>query len=224
MIFADRFEAGRLLGERLQHLKPGKPVVMALVRGGLPVAYEVAAALDAPLDIVLVRKIGAPGNPEFAVGAVVDGAHPEIVINDRVVAYYGISDDYITHQAARELKEIERRRGIYLEGRKRPDLAGRTVIVVDDGIATGTSTRAALHALRRQKPARLVLAVPVAAADSLRRLESDADEIVCLDVPEDFGAVGYFYADFAQVEDAEVIDLLRRAGQRAERPGGVAGG
>jgi len=211
MIFADRFDAGRRLAEALQHLADRDPVVLALVRGGLPVAYEVAKALSAPLDVVLVRKIGAPSQPELAVGAVVDGAQPEIVSNPEIMAMLGLSQSYVEAEAKRQLVEIERRRAAYLRGRPPVDVRGRTAIVVDDGIATGATTRAALHAVRRRQPSRLVLAVPVAPADTLERLAADADEIVCLDRPEPFGAVGYFYGDFAQVSDQEVVDLLDRA-------------
>lgn len=211
MIFADRRTAGRELAEELVRFKEQDPVVLALVRGGLPVGFEVADALAAPLDIVLVRKIGAPHQPELAVGAVVDGPHPETVKNDDVVRLLNISEDYIASEAERELTEIERRREIYLRGRGRVDLAGKTAIVVDDGIATGATMRATLHAVRRQRPARIVLAVPVASSQSVRELASDADEVVCLATPEPFWAIGSFYSDFAQVSDAEVIDLLDRA-------------
>ena len=211
MIFADRTEAGRSLAERLLHLKDKAPVVLALVRGGLPVGFEIAQALGAPLDIVLVRKIGVPDNPELAAGAVVDGQNPEIVINAEIVTELGIPEAYIKSEADRELVEIERRRKVYLGGRPRAPIAGATAIVVDDGIATGATTRAALHAIRRQNPARLVLAVPVAPADTIAALRVDADEIVCLSAPVTFGAIGFFYANFHQVSDEEVIDLLRRS-------------
>ena len=211
MIFADRTVAGRALAERLSHLKDKAPVVLALVRGGLPVGFEVAQALGAPLDIVLVRKIGVPGNPELAAGAVVDGQNPEIVINAEIVTELGIPEAYIKSEADRELVEIERRRKVYLGGRPRAPIAGATAIVVDDGIATGATTRAALHAIRRQNPARLVLAVPVAPADTIAALRVDADEIVCLSAPVTFGAIGFFYANFHQVGDEEVIDFLRRS-------------
>jgi putative phosphoribosyl transferase len=164
--------------------------VLALVRGGLPVAFEVAKALAAPLDVVLVRKIGAPSQPELAVGAVVDGAQPEIVSNPEIMAMLGLSQGYVEAEAKRQLAEIERRRAAYLRGRPPVEVRGRTAIVVDDGIATGATTRAALHAVRRRQPSRLVLAVPVAPPDTLERLAADADEIVCLDRPEPFGAVG----------------------------------
>jgi putative phosphoribosyl transferase len=220
MIFADRFDAGRRLAEALRHLADRDPVVLALVRGGLPVAFEVAKALAAPLDVVLVRKIGAPSQPELAVGAVVDGAQPEIVSNPEIMAMLGLSQSYVEAEAKRQLAEIDRRRAAYLRGRPPVEVRGRTAIVVDDGIATGATTRAALHAVRRRQPSRLVLAVPVAPPDTLERLAADADEIVCLDRPEPFGAVGYFYNDFTQVSDREVVDLLdrARAGSDPEAP------
>ncbi len=223
MIFADRTEAGRKLAMRLAHLKEKDPVVLALVRGGLPVAFEVAKALAAPLDIVLVRKIGAPDRPELAAGAVVDGPSPEIVVNADIVAALGIPDNYSKREAQRELGEIERRRKLYLGDRPRAAIAGKTAIVVDDGIATGATTRAALHALRRQKPARLVLAVPVAPAETIEELRAEADEFVCLSTPEPFWAIGAFYRDFSQVGDDEVIGLLRRAGPAASAKYTAAG-
>lgn len=217
MIFADRRDAGRQLAAALAHLRDRDPVVLALVRGGLPVAYEVAQALSAPLDVVLVRKIGAPMQPELAIGAVVDGDHPEIVTNPYVMRMVGASQADVAAEVPRQLAEIERRRLRYLGGRARVEVRGRTAIVVDDGIATGATTRAALRAVRRQAPARLVLAVPVAPADSLAELAADADEVVCLDTPEPFGAVGAFYQDFRQVSDDEVVELLDRA-RDARRP------
>lgn len=218
MIFADRAEAGRKLAEQLRHLKDMHPVVLALVRGGVPVAFEVARALDAPLDIMLVRKIGVPGNAEFAAGAVVDGACPEIVLNTDIVAALDVSQDYLRGEAGRQLAEIERRRTLYIGDRPRAVVEGRTAIVVDDGIATGATTRAALHALRRQKPARLILAVPVAPPETVEALRGDADEIVCLTMPAEFGAIGFFYLDFGQVEDSEVIRLLSLARSPASAP------
>jgi putative phosphoribosyl transferase len=225
MIFQDRKEAGRKLAERLRHFTTLRPVVLALVRGGLPIGFEVAEALEAPLDIVLVRKIGAPGNPELAVGAIVDGTTPEIVVNRDIVAVLGISEEYLGKMADRELVEIERRRALYLGARPRPSIRDRTAIVVDDGIATGATMRAALHALRRQEPARLVMATPVAAADTIETLRADADEIVCLSTPDSLGAIGFYYADFGQVSDERVIELLDRAARRAlpELPPGASG-
>lgn len=211
MLFKDRREAGRLLAQRLLPFKDKHPVVLALPRGGVPVGFEVARALAAPLDLVLVRKIGAPMNEEFAVGAIADGEHPDVVIDQRLVQRLDISPAYLDEAKASALIEIERRRRVWLGGQAPVDIAGCTAIVVDDGIATGATMRAALRATRHRKPARIVLAVPVAAADALDWLRSEVDEVVCLDTPEDFGAVGYFYRQFPQLRDAEVTALLDEA-------------
>jgi putative phosphoribosyl transferase len=189
-----------------------------LPRGGVPVAYEVAMTLDAPLDLVLVRKIGAPWQPELAIAAVVDGARPETVINQDIVDQLDIPQSYIDERAAAELEEIERRRRRYLADRPRVDVAGRTAIVIDDGLATGATMEAALHATRRAAPARLIMAVPVAPPDTIRRLRAEADEIVCLHSPTMFGAIGLFYAEFHQLRDDEVVDLLARAGTDRATP------
>lgn len=207
-IFQDRRAAGRELAEVLAARNFVRPVVLALPRGGVPVAEPVARRLGAPLDVVLVRKIGAPGQPELAVGAVVDGAAREIVLNDDIVAELEVSPEYIEATARRELDTIERRRQLWLGGRPYPDLAGQTVIVVDDGIATGATMKAALVAVRRRHPLRLIVATPVAPPGVVAALRSHADEVVCLSTPELFGAIGYFYADFAQVADDEVTAIL----------------
>lgn len=209
--FADRAEAGRLLAREVAALRLSDPVVLALPRGGVPVAAEVARVLRAPLDLLMVRKIGAPLQRELAVAAVVDGAAPDIVIDHETAAWAGADEDYIDAQARLQLQEIERRRAVYLRGRAPQPLAGKSVVLVDDGIATGTTVRAALKALHRQRPARIVLAVPVAPPDTLRRLRDDADVIVCLRQPEAFNAVGVHYDDFHQVEDDEVIACLDAA-------------
>lgn len=203
------------MAQRLMHLKDREPIVYSLVRGGVPVGFEIAKALGAPLDIVLVRKIGVPGNPEYAAGAIVDGEQHEIVLNEDVVAMLGIPMAAIQATADSELKEIERRRKLYLGGRQRQSAAGKTAIIVDDGIATGATIRAALRSIRRQKPAWLVLAVPTAPAETLEKLSAEADEIVCVDMPEYFPAIGLFYKNFNQVSDQEVIDLLARADRLA---------
>lgn len=213
-MFRDREEAGRRLAERLRALDLPRPLVLALPRGGVPVAYEVATALQAPLDLVLVRKIGVPFQPELALGAVVDGDTPEIVVNEDIARALGISEDEIARAAAREIAEIERRRRIYLRGRAPLPVAGRTAIVVDDGIATGATVRAALQALRRRDPERLVLAIPVAPPDTVAALRAVTDEIICLEMPHHFTAVGAYYEDFAQLSDAEVIALLDQAGEQ----------
>ncbi len=213
--FRNRAEAGRLLAAELARLELLDPVVLALPRGGVPVAAEVARALHAPLDLLMVRKIGAPQQPELAVAAVVEGEHPEIVIDDETLLMTGASRAYVADEAKRQLKEIERRREVYLGTAVRERIAGRTVVVVDDGMATGTTVRAALKALARMKPLRRVLAVPVAPASVVAALRGEVDELVCLSQPEFFHAVGVHYADFRQVEDDEVVALLRDA--RASR-------
>ncbi len=184
--------------------------MLALPRGGVPVAAKVAAALDAPLDLILVRKIGVPFQPELAMGAVVDGIEPIIVRNEDVIRLSGVSESEFNAIRDEQLAEIERRRKLYLGDRPHPQIAGRTVIVVDDGVATGATTRAALRATRMRKPSKLVLAVPVAPTESLQALRDEADEIVCLEDYEEFGAIGLFYSDFRQVSDTEVIELLAR--------------
>jgi putative phosphoribosyl transferase len=210
MPFIDRTDAGRQLAEALASYKKKKPVVLALPRGGVPVAAKVAEALDAPLDLILVRKIGVPFQPELAMGAVVDGPMPSIVRNEDVITHAGVSETEFAAIRDRELAEIDRRRKTYLGNRPHPELAARTVIVVDDGIATGATIRAALHAVRARKPSKLVLAVPVAPTDTLRKLKGESDETVCLEDYENFGAIGLFYSDFRQVSDEEVIEYLAR--------------
>lgn len=210
MPFADRTDAGRKLAQALAAYKDQHVVVLALPRGGVPVAAEVAEALHAPLDLVLVRKIGVPMQPELAMGAVVDGATPLIVRNEEVIQLAGIEEAEFKMVCSRELDEIERRRQRYLGGRARIEVAGRTAIVVDDGIATGATTRAALRATRARKPKKLVLAVPVAPTDSLPAMKAEADEVICLEDYESFGAIGYYYSDFRQTSDQEVIDTLAR--------------
>lgn len=215
--FADRAQAGRLLGERLSQLRfSAPPVVLALPRGGVPVGAEVARALQAPLDLLLVRKIGTPWQPELALAAVVEGDPPQIVVDEEVQRNVRSDAGYIERQAQIELREIARRRQVYLRGRAPVPLAGRSVVVVDDGIATGTTMRAALKALGRRGAAQRVLAVPVAPQDTLERLRAEVDEVVCLATPLPFRAVGAHYLQFPQLEDAEVIaalDAAARAGR-----------
>ena len=210
MTFRDRSDAGRRLAKALSSYKGRNAIVLALPRGGVPVAAEVAEALDAPLDLILVRKIGVPTQPELAMGAVVDGAAPIIVRNQEVIELSGTTAAEFDAVCAGELAEIERRRKLYLGERTRAPIAGQVVIVVDDGIATGATTRAALKAIRNRKPKELVLAVPVAPPDTIEQLRGEVDALICLETPELFGAIGYFYRDFRQVSDEEVVEILKR--------------
>ena len=210
MSFKDRSDAGRKLAKALAGYKDQEPVILALPRGGVPVAAEVATMLNAALDLILVRKVGVPFQPELAMGAVVDGGAPIIVRNDDVIGLAGIDEFDFKAICDSELAEIERRRQRYLGSRERVDISGRTAIVIDDGVATGATTRAALRATRMRNPKKLVLAVPVAPTDSLAALRSDADDVICLEDYEFFGAIGAYYADFSQVPDEEVIEMLKR--------------
>jgi len=210
MSFKDRSDAGRKLAAALAGYKDQQPVILALPRGGVPVAAEVAAALNAPLDLILVRKIGVPFQPELAMGAVVDGGTPIIVRNEDVIQLAAIDESDFKAVCDSELSEIDRRRQRYLGNRERAGVAGCTAIVIDDGIATGATTRAALRATRIRNPKLLVLAVPVAPTESLAELRHEADEVVCLEDYEVFRAIGFYYRDFRQVSDEEVIRILGR--------------
>ncbi len=218
-MFTDRQEAGTRLATQLLAFKNSRPAVLALPRGGVPVGLEIARSLAAPLDLVLVRKIGAPQQQELAVGAIADGAFPELVTDPEMIELLAVSSAYLDRAKATALKEVERRRGIYLGDRQAAEIAGRTAIVVDDGIATELTMLAALRVTRRRNPARLVLAVPVASRAALQRLRKEADEIVCLETPANFHAVGQFYRQFPQLQDAEVIALLNQAQTATERGG-----
>jgi putative phosphoribosyl transferase len=221
-VFGDRTQAGRQLAAALAQLPLSDPVVLALPRGGVPVAAEVALALHAPLDLLIVRKIGAPGKPELAVGAIAEGTDAAVVDRETLAAT-GASQAYVDRQARVERQEIARRRALYLQGRPPLAVEGRTVIVVDDGLATGSTARAAVRALRARKPARVVLAVPVAPPEAVAELQAEVDELVCLSTPEFFGAVGVHYADFRQVGDEEVIAALARVDRASPAPQWVAG-
>jgi len=209
--FLDRRDAGARLAAALERFKDDRPVILALPRGGVPVAFEVARALAAELDLLLVRKIGAPGHRELAIGAVVNGKTPQLVLNREIIAHAPPPPGYIEAEQKRELAEIERRRQLYRGAEPPPDLKGRTVIVIDDGIATGATMKAALRGVRQNEPQQLVLAVPVAPPDTLQALAAECDEIVCLSAPEWFHAVGSHYVDFAQTTDEEVVSLLAQA-------------
>lgn len=209
MPFSDRAEAGRQLARRLQHLRGEDLVVLALPRGGFPVAAEVAAALDAPLGVILVRKLGMPLQPELAMGAVGEGG--VLVLNRSLVrrAKVGKAELAEIERVARE--EIDRRARRFRPGRDRPSLAGRTALLVDDGIATGATARAACRVARELGATRVVLAAPVCAPDAAPRVRDEVDELVCLETPEKFFGVGRSYADFRQLPDEEMVELLRRA-------------
>ena len=209
-MFRDRKDAGERLAALLLHLKDRAPVVLALPRGGVAIGSEIARLLAAPLDVVLVRKIGVPWQQELALGAVADGGTPEIFIDERMAESLTIPGDYVREETTRQMAELERRRQIYCAGRPLLEVAGRTAIVVDDGIATGATMRVALRAVRRRGPAWLVLAAPVAAAETLAALADEADETVCVAAPEGLGAIGYYYEDFHQMDDDEVTALLAR--------------
>ncbi len=209
-MFRDRTEAGRRLAAKLSHHKGEKAVVFALPRGGVPVAAPIAEILGAPLELVLARKIGTPFQPELAMGAVANGGSHVVVRNEDVIAMAGVDEAQFEAACRRELEEIERRRRRYLGMRRPCEAEGRVAIVVDDGVATGATMRAALRAVRARRPKTLVLAVPVAPPDTLDALKAEVDETVCLEVHAAFGAIGYFYADFHQLDDDEVIAILDR--------------
>lgn len=209
-VFADRSAAGRQLARVLAQRKLPDPVVLALPRGGVPVAVEIALALHAPLDLLIVRKIGAPGNAELAVAAIAEGAESPVVDRDSQ-AETATSQAYIEREAQVQRGEIARRRSLYLNERPPLPVRGRTAIVVDDGVATGSTVLAAVRALRERKPARVVLAAPVAPLEAVAELRPEVDELVCLSTPDFFGAVGVHYSDFRQVTDDEVIAGIARA-------------
>ena len=213
MVFRDRADAGRHLAARLTaYANRPDVLVLALPRGGVPVAYEVAESLHAPLDVFLVRKLGVPGYEELAMGAIATGG--VLVLNREVVQQLHIPYEVIDAIAARERQELERRERAYRGDRPAPSVRGRTVILVDDGLATGSTMRAAIAALRQQQPARIVVAVPVAAPSTCEEFQAEVDEVVCAVTPEPFTAVGFWYEDFSQTTDAEVRDLLDRAARK----------
>ncbi len=211
-LFRDRSHAGRILAGKLSKYKQRPDVlVLGLPRGGIPVAFEVAQELNAPLDVFLVRKLGLPGHEELAMGAIASGGVR--VLNPDVVNLFRVPLDVIDHVADKEQEELNRRERAYRQGRPPPRIEGRTVIVVDDGLATGSTMRAAVAALRQKDPARIVVAVPVAAPSTCEEFRDEVDEVICAETPEPFHAVGLWYEDFSQTTDAEIRELLDRAAQ-----------
>jgi putative phosphoribosyl transferase len=207
-MFKDRKEAGELLAKAVAKLGLSNVIVLGIPRGGVPVAEEVASALGAQLDLVITRKIGAPSNPEFAIGAVTQDGEP--IIDEETIRSYGISKEYLHKEAKHQAEEVRERMRKYRGNSPYPDLRGKTVVIVDDGIATGNTTRAAIRSVKRKNPSAIILATPVAPYDTLQQLETEVDRVVCLDTPEVFYAIGEFYENFNQVEDDEVREILRR--------------
>jgi putative phosphoribosyl transferase len=207
--FEDRRDAGRQLAGKLSRFGDERPVVFALPRGGVPVGYEISRSLEAPLDVFISRKLGAPGQPEFGIGAVAAGGVR--ILNQDVVRRLGISDDYVEQITAQELAEVRRRLRYFRGERPETEVVGRTAILVDDGLATGVTARAAVQALRLRDPGRLVLAAPVCAAQTAAYFKRAVDELVCLETPSDLGAIGFWYKNFEQTSDEEVVELLERA-------------
>ncbi|TIV58338.1 MAG: phosphoribosyltransferase [Mesorhizobium sp.] len=214
-MFRDRQEAGQKLGASLDLLQLKDPIVLALPRGGVPVAAEIAKALRAPLDLVIVRKVGAPGNPELAVAAIVDGEPPDVVLNREIVEAYALDDGALRVLIAQERPELERRRAVY-RGKDLPlSVAGKTVIVVDDGAATGTTMKVAIRALKRRSPRKIIVALPVAPVDTADELAQEAD-LICLNQPARFRALSYYYGNFPQLSDNEVLEIMALARGNAD--------
>ena len=221
MIFANRTEAGQKLALRLkQYANRDDVIVLGAPRGGVPIAFKIATDLRAPLDVFMLRKLGVPGREEFAFGAIASGGVR--ILNRETVEGLGITRETIERVTAAEEQELERRERAYRGGRPPLNLIGRTVILVDDGIATGASMEAAIRALRQMNPVRIVIAVPVAPADTCGRIRSEVDDFVCLEMPKPFFGVGQFYDDFSQVSDEEVKDLLDNAARQREPQYGAA--
>lgn len=216
MRFRDRVDAGRELAEALDDFDLQSPIVLALPRGGVPVAFQIAERFQAPLDVFVVRKVGAPMHPEYGIGAIAEGG--EQVVDQVAMTMLGITEAQFEELAERERMELERRVQEYRGDRQLPAVEGRDVVLVDDGLATGVSALAALRALRRMRPRRLILAVPACAPDSAERLRETADQVVCLIAPDQFRAVGQWYQQFGQTTDAEVLDLLARNAEALGQP------
>lgn len=209
-MFDDRDDAARQLSERLELYRGEDTVVVGLARGGVVVAYRIAKSLGAALGVLIVRKLGAPFNPELAIGAICDGEDPHVYLNERLVDEMGVSEEYVKREIEAQRKEMRRREAAYAEHLPAPEFRGKTVIVTDDGIATGATVRVAASAVKRSEPRQCILAVPVASPRAVRELEPLVDELICLHSPEAFYAVGQFYSRFTQVEDDDVIGLLKQ--------------
>lgn len=214
--FADRQEAGSLLARELELYRARRPVVLGIPRGGVVIAAQIADHLGAELDVVLSRKVGAPGNPELAIGAVSEDGR--LFLDEYIAGRLGVGREFVAREQARQIEEIARRVALFRGSRPKAALGARVVIVADDGLATGATMQAALWAVRREKPASIVVAVPVGAVDTVERLAESADEMVCLKAPEDFGAVGRFYRLFDQVSDEEVVAILERRRTAGQAP------
>ena len=210
-MFQNRTEAGRVLAEHLTQVKDRNPVVVALPRGGVPVGYEVARGLGAPLDILIVRKLGYPGQPELAIGAVVDGKRPEILLNRGLFSDRDLPPRYLDHEIERKLKEIREMHETFRGHRAPVKLEGRTVVIVDDGVATGATMRVVIRRVRHADASQVIVATPVASREAVQLLRREADEVVCISVPDYFGSVGAFYSDFGPVSDDEVKEILDRS-------------
>lgn len=208
MPFLDRADAGQRLAAALNHFRSSDPVVLALPRGGVPVGFEVARVLGAPLDVIDARKLGAPGHEELAIGAIAPGA---VYVDPVLVRRLGVSEAYLERVTAAEGRELERRERLYRAGRPPLDVEGRVVILVDDGLATGATARAAVASVRQRRPAQVVLAVPVGAPETVARMREVADQVVCLEMPSAFHAVSLAYGDFTPTSDAEVMSCLAQA-------------
>ncbi len=212
-MYRDRQEAGRELAGELAGLNLVDPVILALPRGGVPVAAEVARALKAPLDVVIVRKVGAPGNAELAVAAIVDGNPPDIVLNREIIEAYDLDDEALRHLVSGARPELERRRRVYRNGRQARSISGKTAVLVDDGAATGATMKVAIRAMRRRSPKEVIVALPVAPPEAIAELTREADRVICLRQPARFRALGYHYQHFPQLTDDEVVEALRKAKQ-----------
>jgi putative phosphoribosyl transferase len=213
-MFRDRREAGQRLAIELEKLHLREPVVLALPRGGVPVATEVAKTLNAPLDLIIVRKVGAPGNPELAIAAIVDGDPPDVVLNREIIETYSLDDAELGALISKERPELERRRLVYLGTRKPLSITGKTAIIVDDGAATGTTMKVAIRAIKRRSPGDIIAAIPVAPPDAVAEVAQEAVRVVCLSQPVQFHALGYHYLGFPQLTDAEVASALQQASQQ----------